>query len=447
MGDGDIDGLAARAFDLYSTGDFGGAGQLCDQILEADPTHPDGLHLSGLLVFEAGDAAKARWLLSKASDAGPDNPDIWQSLAHVSCAKGDLDRALTALEKAAGLAPHDPFVFETLAQVAEATGNWKRAAEAWRHAFTLTSEDAIPGIVEELPSGDDLKELVAAHYTPLPDRPEAAAITSFDQWRANVIAKLNLLPPDEAWEDALADIGGPAAKALRDQLARLQIHLLDAEKDRLEDWQMRRDERPYDPTGRILEAARASEVDDVTLALAHGKNGPMTWAGQPMAVSVYDLALRVQIIATLTPRTIIEVGEGSGASSLFMAALLPGTGVSGHVHSLMPHPAGAGADRVTFYNASLDAIGTAWPADTLARFPHPWFVVIDGRSGAGDILRHLDAHTEMEDVIMIEHASGCEDDISAFLDCAAGDYRVDTVLTDFFGRNATTAVDSIFRRV
>ena len=51
------------------------------------------------------------------------------------------------------------------------------------------------------------------------------------------------------------------------------------------------------------------------------------------------------------------------------------------------------------------------------------------------------------DVLVVEDSDVKRDALRQFLGAHAGDYLVDTHFTDYFGRNATCAADSIFVRM
>ncbi len=63
-----------------------------------------------------------------------------------------------------------------------------------------------------------------------------------------------------------------------------------------------------------------------------------------------------------------------------------------------------------------------------------------------DVLQHFDAFLSKGDYLVVEDSRSKFGDLDRFLQPRSNRYRVDTHYMDFFGRNATCAVDSIFVR-
>src|SRR6476661_1760191 len=118
----------------------------------------------------------------------------------------------------------------------------------------------------------------------------------------------------------------------------------------------------------------------------------MRWRGKPLMKNVFDFAIYPVLIAELRPRTVFEIGSGSGASAAWFADLLALSGPDGRVHSVdiaevqMQHP------RVHFYKGDCSSPDTLFPGDLLQTAPHPWLVVEDAHhnvSGVLDLLHHF----------------------------------------------------------
>ncbi len=83
----------------------------------------------------------------------------------------------------------------------------------------------------------------------------------------------------------------------------------------------------------------------------------------------------------------------------------------------------------------------------MAARPHPWLVIEDAHVAVPQVLGHFAAHMRAGDYFMVEDSATKQDDLAAFHAAHEGTFRIDTGYTDFFGRNATSAVDSILVRV
>jgi len=91
-------------------------------------------------------------------------------------------------------------------------------------------------------------------------------------------------------------------------------------------------------------------------------------------------------------------------------------------------------------------IPAALDAALLDAAPHPWLVIEDAHHNVAAVLAQFHAFLRKGDYLYVEDSEIKRDDIRQFLAERGGCYLVDTGFTDFFGRNATCALDSIFLR-
>jgi cephalosporin hydroxylase len=73
-------------------------------------------------------------------------------------------------------------------------------------------------------------------------------------------------------------------------------------------------------------------------------------------------------------------------------------------------------------------------------------IVEDAHKNVREVLRHLDGFLIEGDYLFVEDSLDKHEALGAFLSDCPNRYRVDTRYTDFFGRNATSAIDSILVR-
>lgn len=263
--------------------------------------------------------------------------------------------------------------------------------------------------------------------------PQGGVRTFFDNYLLRTMAMLNELGPPEAWDGALARLPGPRGERLRGAMARRQAGRFVAYGTRL----------PALPQANPW----PSEIDPPTLAMSQGADACLTWRGLPHFKTAFDTNLYAMLLWELKPRSVIEVGTGTGANALWLADHLRLFGIDGHVHSLDLTPPELQDERVTFLRGDCRRIAEALPASSLERLPHPWLAIEDAHVNVAGVLTHLHAHLRAGDYLIVEDSMDKRGDIAAFLRPAPDAYRVDTRYTDFFGRNATCAIDSIFRRM
>ncbi len=78
--------------------------------------------------------------------------------------------------------------------------------------------------------------------------------------------------------------------------------------------------------------------------------------------------------------------------------------------------------------------------------PHPWLIVEDAHHNVGAVLEHVSAYIQPGDYLVVEDSDVKRETLREFVGRHPGEYLVDTRFTDYFGRNATCAADSIFVR-
>lgn len=232
----------------------------------------------------------------------------------------------------------------------------------------------------------------------------------------------------------------PRSTAPAPELERLRGFLDRFDEGRFIDYRIRRVEKPG-------QKPRRSEIDPHDMTLSQGAWDSLRWRGLPLFKTVYDFAIYPMLIWELQPKTIIELGSGSGASALWMADLLQAFGLKGKVVSIdikrpeVTHP------RVRFLRGDCERIAEVLPVMEMIGLGHPWLVVEDAHVNVLGVLRHLHPQLRHGDYLVVEDSSIKSQALTRFLAETPGAYKIDTRYTDFFGQNATAAFDSIFRRV
>lgn len=291
-------------------------------------------------------------------------------------------------------------------------------------------------------NGDELKSAanrLAQALLRQIEREQGGVATFFNNFLLRTIRELNRLDPALPWEESSHRVDGAQGDRLRRGLARLREHLAARARGRFVDYQER---LPVIP----VTAPWASDIDQPTLAMSQGTTDCLQWRGLPLFKTAFDMSIYPMLIWEQKPRTIIEIGSGSGASALWLADLLTVFGIDGHVFSLDLRPPDIDHAGVTFAAGDCRRIERAVPAARLAGWHHPWLVIEDAHVNVAGVLDHFHAHLQANDYLIVEDSLQKRKEIGEFVSKYAGAYAVDTRYTDFFGRNATCAFDSIFVR-
>ena len=263
--------------------------------------------------------------------------------------------------------------------------------------------------------------------------------TFFDNFLLRTVGELRLLDPSRPWEEAVKRLSGPQGARQQARLAHLQRYLSRRRGSRFADYR----ERPSALTGTAL---WPSEIDRITLAMSQGTESCLQWRGMPLFKTAFDASLYPMLLWELKPRSVIELGSGSGSSALWLADLLKGFGESAHVYSLDLRKPAVSGDGVTFLEGDCRDIGAAFTAEFLNGLPHPWLLIEDAHVNVYGVLAHFHPFLESGDYLVVEDSLSKRDELLRFTGEFEGAYKVDTHYCDFFGENATSAFDGIFRR-
>ncbi len=289
-------------------------------------------------------------------------------------------------------------------------------------------------------TGDRLKAAAGALAAEVEDKVavrQNGLPTFFDNFVRRAVAELGRLDPTRPWEEACASLPGPEGARLRARLERLRRYLSG------------RGERFAEYATRAAAGAGAwpSEIERHALAMSQGAAECLHWRGRPLFKTVFDFALVPMMLWELRPATVIELGSGNGASALWMADLMESYGIDGRVTSLDLQAREIAHPRVSFLAGDCNRIAAAFPAGFLNGLGHPWLVVEDAHVNVAGVLAHFHPFLAAGDMLYVEDSLSKRADLARFVSEFPGAYKVDTRYTDFFGRNATCAVDSIFVRL
>jgi cephalosporin hydroxylase/predicted 2-oxoglutarate/Fe(II)-dependent dioxygenase YbiX/peroxiredoxin len=275
------------------------------------------------------------------------------------------------------------------------------------------------------------------------DHEQGGLLSIFDSWFSRVLTKLSRLDQQRPWEDSIRAPGeiSAAARDLDWDLNRLRLFLDRWQQGRFVEFSRREHSAVH------YHARFGTEFGADVLLTCQGAPSLMRWRGKPLMKNVFDFATYPALLSELRPRTIFEIGSGSGASAAWFADLSALNGVDARVHSVdiaavdMQHPG------VRFYNGDCANPDGLFPGEILQTAPRPWLVVEDAHHNVPGVLEWLHRYLIPGDYLVVEDSEVKRDALRAFVAAHPGDYLVDTRFTDNFGRNATCAADAIFVRV
>ena len=296
-------------------------------------------------------------------------------------------------------------------------------------------------------SGDGLKTAALAFIGEMRakiEREQGGLPSIFDSWFRRVVTRLIDFDPARSWEDSVSDHAArsPAQdQSLPWDLLRLRLFLDRWRQGRFVEFRQR------EQSGAHYHPRFGTEFGVDVLLTCQGAPSLMRWRGVPLMKNVFDFAIYPALLAELRPRTVFEIGSGRGASATWFADSLAFCGSDARVHSVDRCKAEIEHPRVRFYQGDCAEPERLFDPDLLQTEPHPWLVVEDAHHNVAAVLQHFHRFLVPGDYLVVEDSDVKRDAIRQFLGAHPGSYLVDTHFTDYFGRNATCAADSIFVRM
>jgi cephalosporin hydroxylase len=130
-----------------------------------------------------------------------------------------------------------------------------------------------------------------------------------------------------------------------------------------------------------------------------------TYRGLPMLKDPFDLAIYLQLIGRLRPRTVIEVGSAAGGSAMWFADMLTAHGIEGEVVSVDRKPPQLADARVRFLRGDAIDLRASLQPDFFASLRHPLLVTEDSAHTLETtlaVLRFFDPYLAIGDYLVVE---------------------------------------------
>ena len=206
-------------------------------------------------------------------------------------------------------------------------------------------------------------------------------------------------------------------------------------------------------------AGRPFRSDIPSSILDHIQDGVMktVYRNVPFFKSPFDIALYLQLLSRLAPRTVIEIGTKFGGSALWFADMLTAQGIRDpRVVSVDIKPISNFEDsRITFLQGDAKTLDLVLRADFLSACARPLLVIEDSSHRYAEtaaVLAFFHHKLMSGDYIVVEdgvlsqfsnakfysqYEDGPNRAVTDFLACHADDYVIDIELCDHFGHNVT----------
>jgi cephalosporin hydroxylase len=288
---------------------------------------------------------------------------------------------------------------------------------------------------------DDLKEAASAEKAEIEARvrgKQGGIATYFDVFLFNFLKRLENTGPIHGWNASAHGPNSRHSARAADELQWLATYLERRQEGRFVS---------YGDRLRGDEGGRQSDIRSPERSMSQGTAECLTWKGSPLFKSVFDFAILPMLLWELKPGTVFEIGSGTGTSAGWIADLLHGFGLSSPVYSTDINPIRASYPGVHFLAGDTRSPATLFGSDLLRAAARPFLIVEDAHVNAGNVFLYFDDFLIQGDYLFVEDSLKKGDALNAFLTERPNRYAVDTRYTDFFGRNATSAINSILVRI
>lgn len=185
---------------------------------------------------------------------------------------------------------------------------------------------------------------------------------------------------------------------------------------------------------------------DRTFSMSQGRFDCLKWKDNIIFKTVYDLAIYQMLIWDLNPKTIIEIGSGTGGSAIWMSDTINMYRRTCQIISLDIVPPNIEYENIAFLKGDCNEIDLILQPKMLEGLPHPWLIIEDAHVNVLSVLEYIHDYLFQGDYLIVEDSEAKKQDINDFLYNKKDDYHVDSYYCDFFGHNLTCSINSIFRR-
>jgi cephalosporin hydroxylase len=286
----------------------------------------------------------------------------------------------------------------------------------------------------------ELKNAAIKAHADLVDRvkgPQGGVPTFFDNFFGHLLHRLMTTEAAHGWQAQRAVAAGSADSQASSELRWLSRFLEVRGRGRFVPHSVRLEEEA---------SGNACDIGHLEMLMSQGTTACLEWKGKPLFKTVFDYAMLPMLLWELKPATVFEIGSGSGASAIWMADTIKSFGRKANIYSVDIHAVAEAYEGVHFLAGDCNSPPSLFELELLRSSPRPWLVLEDAHVNVHDVLAHMDEYLAQGDYLFVEDSRIKTRELNAFMGQRAQRYQVDTRYTDFFGRNATCAANSIFLR-
>ena len=186
--------------------------------------------------------------------------------------------------------------------------------------------------------------------------------------------------------------------------------------------------------------------DELPFMTSQGVHSLIKWKEQAIYKTTFDLTIYSMLLQEVRPEVIIELGSGSGGSAIWLADTAAAIGLDTHIYSFDINKPIIDHKKVTFIQYDLNEINKNNKPPYWDLFKGKKIIIEDAHVNLKNVLHLFDTILEKDDYLIIEDSEQNKQSIiSNFMNEKKYKYKVDQFFLDFFGRNITCCMNSIFK--
>ncbi len=188
-----------------------------------------------------------------------------------------------------------------------------------------------------------------------------------------------------------------------------------------------------------------ARTNGMAVVLSQGTHGVFTWKGHIVFKSVFDLAIYSMLIEELKPDVIIEIGSGKGGSAVWLADMIKILGLNSQIYSYDINKPDFSYPGVSFIEFDLNSLSEYVEFPENENWVGSKLIIEDAHVNIPEVLKKIDSKASKGDYLIVEDSDGKQQDLFNFVKNTKTTYLTDQHYLDLFGRNGTSAINSIFK--
>ena len=469
-----------KAFDLavqnHQEGRLDVAQEFYNQVLKINPNHSFALSNIGLIFNKSGEREKAKDCYEKAIEINPNYADAHYNLGVLFQELGEREKAKDYYEKAIEINPNYADAHNNLGVIFQGFEENQKAKDCYEKAIAInpTYTDAyynLGGLFLKLKDYLKAKECFEKAIEINPNYAGAyynLAITSLKledvkSYNTYLVKFYQLKSIGIISNANLDNVIPKLVKKLHDQNRiptffdnNVISQLTSKNKptsdfcDIFEKGQLSIENRFVTYPERIKNFSKILTkdrlFDELPFMTSQGVHSLIKWKEQAIYKTTFDLTIYSMLLQEVRPEVIIELGSGSGGSAIWLADTAAAIGLDTHIYSFDINKPLIDHKKVTFIQYDLNDINKGNKPPCWELFKGKKIIIEDAHVNLKNILHLFDTILKKDDYLIIEDsAQDKQSIISNFMNEKKYKYKVDQFFLDFFGRNITCCMNSIFK--